>query len=92
MKIFNKIILNLILSLIKSYRKIISPLFGVTVFGQRCKYFPSCSEYSQTAITSFGFKGVLMSIYRVFRCNPWSLGGVDYPTNNPKKGLKVEVF
>ena len=44
----------------------------------RCKYYPSCSNYAATAITRYGFKGLLMSVWRLIRCNPWSDGGVDY--------------
>jgi putative membrane protein insertion efficiency factor len=44
----------------------------------RCKYYPSCSNYAATAIRRYGFKGLLMSIWRVLRCNPWSEGGLDY--------------
>lgn len=44
----------------------------------RCKYYPSCSNYAITAIKRYKIKGVGMAIWRVMRCNPWSLGGVDY--------------
>jgi putative membrane protein insertion efficiency factor len=44
----------------------------------RCKYYPSCSNYAATAITRYGVKGLLMSVWRLMRCNPWSDGGVDY--------------
>lgn len=60
---------------IKAYQKFISPLYP-----PRCKYYPSCSTYSELAITEFGFKGLLMGIYRFIRCNPFSQGGVDYPS------------
>ena len=45
-----------------------------------CKYHPSCSEYAVLAIRKHGvFKGVGMAAWRLLRCNPWSMGGVDYP-------------
>jgi putative membrane protein insertion efficiency factor len=45
-----------------------------------CKYHPSCSEYSSLAYREFGlFRGTAMTVWRLLRCNPWSLGGVDYP-------------
>ena len=44
----------------------------------RCKYYPSCSNYAATAINRYGFKGLMMSMWRIVRCNPWSDGGVDY--------------
>jgi putative membrane protein insertion efficiency factor len=60
---------------IKVYQKYISPLFT-----PRCKYYPSCSTYTELAITEFGIKGLFMGIYRFVRCNPFSHGGVDYPS------------
>ena len=58
---------------IKLYQKWISPMFG-----PRCKYYPSCSNYAVSAIETYGLKGVAMSMWRLVRCNPWSHGGVDY--------------
>ena len=55
------------------------------MFGPRCKYYPSCSSYTVTAIENYGFKGVAMSLWRLVRCNPWSHGGVDYVRVNEKK-------
>jgi putative membrane protein insertion efficiency factor len=60
---------------IKVYQKYISPLFA-----PRCKYYPSCSTYAELAITEFGIKGLFMGIFRFVRCNPFSHGGVDYPS------------
>lgn len=56
-----------------AYQKWISPAFA-----PRCKYYPSCSSYAITAITTYGIKGIAMSAWRLVRCNPWSHGGVDY--------------
>jgi putative membrane protein insertion efficiency factor len=45
-----------------------------------CKYHPSCSEYAALAIRKHGvFKGIAMAAWRLLRCNPWSMGGIDYP-------------
>ncbi|MBC7592261.1 MAG: membrane protein insertion efficiency factor YidD [Salinibacterium sp.] len=45
----------------------------------RCKYYPSCSTYALTAIRRHGvLHGSRLAVWRVLRCNPWSLGGVDY--------------
>ena len=65
----------ILLLLVKFYRKILSPLKGEP----SCKYYPTCSTYALTAISKHGaLKGSILSIWRIFRCNPWSLGGVDY--------------
>jgi uncharacterized protein len=55
------------------YRRLISPALP-----PRCKYYPSCSTYAVEAVRELGvLRGTLLAAYRVVRCNPWSLGGVD---------------
>ena len=45
-----------------------------------CKYYPSCSNYAIGVLRRYGFaRGVLLSSWRLLRCNPWSSGGVDMP-------------
>lgn len=52
--------------------------------GPRCKYYPSCSHYADKAFEVHGFfKGLVLTGWRLLRCNPLSDGGVDYP---PVKG------
>ena len=63
--------------MIKAYQKLISPLLT-----PRCKYYPSCSTYAELAISELGIKGFFMAITRLVRCNPFSNGGVDYPSKN----------
>ena len=44
----------------------------------KCKYYPTCSSYALTAYEKHGFiKGTILTVWRLLRCNPWSLGGVD---------------
>ncbi|MBV9802906.1 MAG: membrane protein insertion efficiency factor YidD [Solirubrobacterales bacterium] len=58
---------------IRVYQKLFSPLFG-----QRCRYYPSCSEYAAQAIGRFGIlRGLVLAGWRLLRCNPWSDGGFD---------------
>lgn len=58
---------------IRAYQRLLSPALG-----ERCKYYPSCSEYSAQAIERFGIlRGLVLAGWRLLRCNPWSLGGVD---------------
>ena len=64
------------------YQKFISPFFI-----PRCKYYPSCSIYAELAISEFGVKGIFMASWRLIRCNPFSYGGVDYPSQ--KAVLKI---
>jgi putative membrane protein insertion efficiency factor len=68
---------QILIAPIKLYQKYISPLSA-----PRCKYYPSCSTYTELAIAEFGLKGLLMGIYRFVRCNPFSHVGVDYPSKN----------
>ena len=64
---------KLVISLIKFYRKNISPMSP-----PKCKYIPTCSQYALEAIEKHGvFKGGAMSIWRILRCNPFSKGGID---------------
>ena len=58
---------------IKLYQRLISPMVG-----QRCKYYPSCSEYAVQAVQRFGIlRGLVLAAWRLLRCNPWSHGGFD---------------
>jgi uncharacterized protein len=58
---------------IRLYQLLLSPLAG-----ERCKYYPSCSEYAVQAIGRFGIlRGLVLAGWRLLRCNPWSRGGYD---------------
>ena len=64
---------KLLISLIKFYRKFISPGKAPC-----CKFRPTCSQYALDAINKYGaFKGGIMAGYRILRCNPLSKGGYD---------------
>jgi putative membrane protein insertion efficiency factor len=46
---------------------------------RQCKFIPRCSDYTIDAIEYYGiFKGSLLGIWRILRCNPFSKGGIDY--------------
>ena len=67
---------TIIIHLIKFYQKHISIFFEKNNI--KCKYYPTCSEYSIQAIEKYGaFKGVFLSIKRILKCNPFSKGGYD---------------
>ncbi|MBQ8296586.1 MAG: membrane protein insertion efficiency factor YidD [Ruminococcus sp.] len=64
----------LLVSLVKFYRKHISPHFPA-----RCKYYPTCSRYALDALEKHGaLKGSLLAVWRLLRCNPMSMGGIDF--------------
>ncbi len=59
--------------LIKCYRWFISPFLG-----QRCRFYPSCSQYAITAIERFGIcRGSFLAGKRLLCCHPWHTGGID---------------
>ncbi len=64
---------KILLFLIKIYQKAISPMLG-----RRCRFYPTCSEYSRQAIIKYGVtKGTYLSIKRILKCHPFHKGGYD---------------
>lgn len=64
---------KILLSLIRFYRRHISPRFPPS-----CRYYPTCSVYAIQAIETHGaLKGSLLAILRILRCNPLFPGGYD---------------
>lgn len=60
------------LFLISIYQKISS------LTPSRCRFYPTCSEYTKQAIERFGFlKGIFLGIKRICRCHPLNEGGYD---------------
>jgi len=58
---------------IRGYQLFISPLLPGT-----CRYWPSCSAYSMTAIARHGaVKGGWLTLRRLLRCGPWGGWGYD---------------
>ena len=65
----------LVLAPVRAYARWISPLFP-----SRCRYHPSCSSYAVQAVERYGIlRGLVLAVWRVLRCNPWSHGGYDPP-------------
>ncbi len=66
---------RILVRLLELYRKYLSPLKPPT-----CRYYPTCSEYAILSLKKYGlFIGILKSVWRILRCNPFSKGGIDYP-------------
>ncbi len=63
----------LLMALVRFYRRFISPLKSA-----KCKYYPTCSRYALDALERFGaLGGSALAVWRILRCNPWSMGGID---------------
>jgi putative membrane protein insertion efficiency factor len=59
---------------IRFYQRAVSPALP-----RRCKYHPTCSEYAVGALRRYGvLRGIVLALWRLLRCNPWSHGGVDF--------------
>lgn len=64
---------GLLVLLIKSYQKCISPLKPPS-----CRFYPTCSQYALEAIEKYGaIKGSLMTVRRILKCHPFNPGGYD---------------
>ena len=64
---------NVLIALLKVYRKVISPLYGDV-----CRYHPTCSAYGLGQLQQRGLVfGIPLTAWRILRCNPWSKGGED---------------
>jgi len=62
-----------VILLLRGYKLVISPLLG-----QRCRFYPSCSEYTMQAIDRFGvIRGGWLGAKRIGRCHPLHPGGMD---------------
>lgn len=66
---------KVLIGLVRVYQYTISPLIG-----QRCRFYPSCSNYFIEAIRKYGaLRGSIRGVWRILRCNPWNPGGIDPP-------------
>ena len=64
---------DLLLLIIKLYRLLLSPWLG-----RSCRFYPTCSQYSEQAIRQHGaIKGSWLTLCRIGRCHPWHEGGYD---------------
>lgn len=77
-KIFKPYAKILCMRMIRFYQKYISK--------HTCKYYPTCSQYTMECINNHGaIVGILLGIWRILRCNPFSKGGYDPAPEKWKK-------
>jgi putative membrane protein insertion efficiency factor len=71
-------------ALLRGYQLAISPFLG-----QRCRFYPSCSEYAMEAVEKHGVvKGLWLGVKRVSRCHPLHPGGFDpVPEPGSERGV-----
>ena len=80
-----KILTNMLIRLIKGYKFLISPMFG-----NSCRYLPTCSDYCIEALRTYGFlKGSFISLKRILSCHTIKFlgGGEGF---DPVKNLKIK--
>lgn len=81
---------NIVLAALYAYRGTISH-----VYGDVCRYYPSCSAYAVGAVQQYGvFGGMPRALWRIARCQPWAAGGVDdvHPNHNFRYDLTPHGF
>ena len=79
-------VLKVLIGLIAGYRYLISPWLG-----NCCRFYPSCSEYTEQAILERGVvKGLVLGAWRLLRCHPWHPGGYDPVSQKPKRSVPHE--
>ncbi len=72
---------RLCILLIRFYRNCISPYKRPC-----CRFTPTCSAYAVEAFQKRGFfAGMILSVWRILRCNPFCKGGYD-PV--PERGFR----
>lgn len=69
-----------LIGLLKVYRLVISPLYGDV-----CRYYPSCSAYALRAVQVHGaVRGSWLAGRRLLRCHPWAAGGYEPVPGTPE--------
>ena len=64
---------RILMAVIRLYQWTLSPLLG-----PRCRFYPSCSCYTHSAIERHGaIRGLWLGVKRLLRCHPFTGGGYD---------------
>ena len=71
--ILTNLLIRSLHTIIKCYKLCISSLYG-----PRCRFLPTCSDYAEEAIKIHGpFRGIVLIVSRLIRCNFLSNQKVD---------------
>ncbi len=66
---------KLLVKMLELYKRWISPLLPPA-----CRFSPTCSEYARLALLRHGaVRGSAKALWRLARCQPLALGGIDLP-------------
>lgn len=72
---------KVLIKMIKIYQYIISPYIRNV-----CRFYPSCSCYAKIAFKRFNVvKAIYLIIFRLLKCHPFHLGGVNLVPEHNKK-------
>jgi len=79
---------NILIIVIKLYKYLISPMFG-----NRCRFLPTCSDYFIEALKIYGlFNGLKLGVTRILKCHPFKIiggsHGLDFVPKLKKSKLK----
>ena len=73
LRLLKKIAISPFVLLIRFYQVCISPLKPAS-----CRFTPTCSQYGLQAFRKHGpVKGLILTTWRILRCNPWGGSGYD---------------
>jgi hypothetical protein len=80
---------EIFVAVIQWYKDWISPLMG-----PNCRFYPTCSSYAIASLKQYGpVHGLVLTAWRILRCNPVGGKGYDPPTWPPPSfgaGTKIE--
>ena len=77
---------KILIFIIKIYQYFVSPFLG-----NRCRFFPTCSDYCVEGLKTYGlFVGLKLGVKRILKCHPFKKiggeSGIDFvPASNNKE-------
>ncbi len=77
-----------VIGLLRLWQLLVSP-----VYGQTCRFYPSCTAYAAEAVDAHGLlRGGWLTLRRLGRCHPWNPGGVDLvPAKGAPRGAAEQA-
>ncbi|GGU20469.1 membrane protein insertion efficiency factor YidD [Nocardioides albus] len=77
----DRLLALVLVGLLHVWRTLISPLYGDV-----CRYYPSCSAYGLEAVKTHGpWRGSWLTVRRLCRCVPWAKTRGFDPVPTPKE-------